>query len=84
MPLHTFLPSPTEVLPLLLPMHIVAAMVMAAAVMLAFMMLRVVTAAAAVVKVMTADITTLFLQPHVLIFIKHVVSGVRLCNEVPV
>lgn len=62
LPLHTFLPSPAEVLPLLLPMSVVIAMM----------------AIAMVLRLVTLDATRLFLLTPLLIFINRVVGGALL------
>lgn len=76
MPLHTFLPSPAEMLPLLLATSVVD-IVMA---MAAVMMLHLVTVTVIVIVAMgmTMDVTLLFLLAPVLIFINCVVGGVCL------
>lgn len=77
MPLHTFLPSPTEVLLLLLPMSVVAVMAMVIVLLATSMMFYQVSLSVAVIVVM------LFLQSLVLMFKHCVVSGSLLKHMLP-
>lgn len=75
LPLHTFLPSPAEMLPLPLPMPVVTVMAVAVAMMATAVMLRRV-AMTTVAMVIIADVPLLFLLAPVVIFIHCVVGGV--------
>ena len=72
LPLHTFLPSPAEVLPLPLPSSVVIVMSIAVAVTATAMMLRLVAVTVAVIVAMV-----ILLAP-VLISVNRAVSGVGL------
>ena len=80
LPLHTFLPSSTEVLPLLLPVPVVVVVAMAVVVMATAMMVHLVTVAVVVVFAMRIIMDVPLLAPLV-IFINSAVDGVcwRIC-----
>ena len=81
-PLHTFLPSPAEVLPLLIPLSVVAVVAMAAAVKVTATLLRLVAIATAV----TVAVVVMVAVPFLLVLsINCVVGGVSrgcLCDKV--
>lgn len=80
LPLHTFLPSPAEVLPLLFSMSVVVFMSMAVALMAAATMLCQVALTGVVIAAMViiTDVPVLFLLVPAVVFIKRVVGEVRL------